>query len=227
MNTENFFNGMFGRVQPGLVRFDMNGNIAIQTSTGYKAYSPKTGRLINCDNFVFPMGEDFFFIIPTNRVAKNDIILASGKNGKRTPKCVIDVNPTYITVINYEDAVVEQILPERHIIAGNVFFYGKIVSVMNFGGTDGKFNIKNMMKFKFMSDMMGGNKGGNNNGFMPTGGNDMMNMMFMMSMFGGKENGFTDMFNFDEMFDFENDDNATAAKPVDVEVVEVKPEGDN
>lgn len=221
MNTENFFNGMFGKVQPGLVRLDMNGNIAVKTSTGYKAYSVKTGRLINCDNFVFPIGEEFFFIIPTNKVTKGDIILASGKNGKRTPKCVIDVNSTYITVINYEDSVVEQILPERHIIAGNIFFYGKIVSLMNFGGTDGKFNMKNMMKFKFMSDMMSGNKGANNNGFMPTGGNDMMNMMFMMSMFGGKENGFTDMFNFDEMFDFEDD---AADKPVDVEV---KPEGDN
>lgn len=224
MNTENFFNGMFGKVQPGLVRLDMNGNIAVKTSTGYKAYSVKTGRLINCDNFVFPVGEEFFFIIPTNKVTKGDIILASGKNGKRTPKCVIDVNSTYITVINYEDSVVEQILPERHIIAGNIFFYGKIVSLMNFGGTDGKFNMKNMMKFKFMSDMMSGNKN-NGNGFMPTGGNDMMNMMFMMSMFGGKENGFTDMFNFDEMFDFEDD--AATDKPVDVEVVEVKPEGDN
>lgn len=225
MNTENFFNGMFGKVQPGLVRLDMNGNIAVKTSTGYKAYSVKTGRLINCDNFVFPVGEEFFFIIPTNKVTKGDIILASGKNGKRTPKCVIDVNPTYITVINYEDSVVEQILPERHIIAGNIFFYGKIVSLMNFGGTDGKFNMKNMMKFKFMSDMMGGNKN-NGNGFAPNGGNDIMNMMFMMSMFGGgKDNGFTDMFNFDEMFDFEDD--AAADKPVDVEVVEVKPEGDN
>lgn len=225
MNTENFFNGMFGKVQPGLVRLDMNGNVAVKTSTGYKAYSVKTGRLINCDNFVFPIGEEFFFIIPTNKVAKGDIILASGKNGKRTPKCVIDVNSTYITVINYEDSVVEQILPERHIIAGNTFFYGKIVSLMNFGGTDGKFNMKNMMKFKFMSDMMAGNKN-SGNGFTPNGGNDIMNMMFMMSMFGGKDNGFTDMFNFDEMFDFEDDD-PVADKPVDVEVVEVKPEGDN
>ena len=224
MNTENFFNGMFGKVQPGLVRLDMNGNVAVKTSTGYKAYSVKTGRLINCDNFVFPVGEEFFFIIPTNKVTKGDIILASGKNGKRTPKCVIDVNPTYITVINYEDSVVEQILPERHIIAGNIFFYGKIVSLMNFGGTDGKFNMKNMMKFKFMSDMMTGNKNGGN-GFVPNGGNDMMTMMFMMSMFGGKDGGFTDMFNFDEMFDFE--DNTATDKPVDVEVVEVKPEGDN
>ena len=73
-----------------------------------------------------------------------------------------------------------------------------------------------------MSDMMTGNKNGGN-GFVPNGGNDMMTMMFMMSMFGGKDGGFTDMFNFDEMFDFEED----ADKPVEVEVVEVEPKGDN
>jgi hypothetical protein len=208
---------MFGKVQPGLVRLDMNGNIAVKTSNGYKAYSTKSGRLINCDNFVFNIGEEFFFIIPTNKVVKGDIILASGKNGKRTPKCVIDVNPTYITVINYEDSVVEQILPERHFFMGSAFFYGKIVSMMNFGKTDGKINMKNMMKFKMMSEMMSGNKTN------PTGGNDLMGTMLMMSMFNGKDNDFTDMFNFDEMFDFEED----ADKPVEVEVVEVEPKGDN
>ena len=217
MNTSTFFNGMFGKVQPGLVRLDMNGNIAVHTSNGYKAYSPKSGRLINCDNFVFNIGEEFFFTIPTNRVVKGDIILASGKNGKRTPKCVIDVNPTYITVINYEDSVVEQILPERHFFMGSTFFYGKIVSMMNFGKTDGKINMKNMMKFKMMSEMMNGNKTN------PMGGNDLMGTMLMMSMFNSKDNDFADMFNFDEMFDFEED----ADKPVEVEVVEVEPKGDN
>lgn len=217
MDTNNFFNGMFGKVQPGLVRLDMNGNIAVHTSSGYKAYSTKSGRLINCDNFVFNIGEEFFFVIPTNRVVKGDIILASGKNGKRTPKCVIDVNPTYITVINYEDSVVEQILPERHFFMGSAFFYGKIVSMMNFSKTDGKVNMKNMMKFKMMSEMMSGNKTN------PMGGNDLMGTMLMMSMFNKKDNDFTDMFNFDEMFDFEED----ADKSVEVEVVEVEPKGDN
>lgn len=218
MDTNNFFNGMFGKVQPGLIRLDMNGNIAVHTSSGYKAYSTKSGRLINCDNFVFNIGEEFFFVIPTNRVVKGDIILASGKNGKRTPKCVIDVNPTYITVINYEDSVVEQILPERHAFMGSAFFYGKIVSMMNFGKTDGKINMKNMMKFKMMSEMMSGNKTNS------MGGNDLMGTMLMMSMFNGKDNDFTDMFNFDEMFDFDDED---PNKPVEVEVVEVEPKGDN
>lgn len=218
MDTSTFFNGMFGKVQPGLVRLDMNGNIAVHTSNGYKAYSPKSGRLINCDNFVFNIGEEFFFTIPTNRVVKGDIILASGKNGKRTPKCVIDVNPTYITVINYEDSVVEQILPERHFFMGSTFFYGKIVSMMNFGKTDGKINMKNMMKFKMMSEMMNGNKTNS------MGGNDLMGTMLMMSMFNSKDNDFTDMFNFDEMFDFDDED---SSKPVEVEVVEVEPKGDN
>ena len=100
---------------------------------------------------------------------------------------------------------------------GSAFFYGKIVSMINFGKTDGKINMKNMMKFKMMSEMMSGNKTN------PMGGNDLMSTMFMMSMFNGKDNDFTDMFNFDEMFDFEGD----ADKPVEVEVVEVEPKGDN
>lgn len=38
MNTENFFNGMFGKVQPGLVRLDMNGT----DNDHYKMYCEKT-----------------------------------------------------------------------------------------------------------------------------------------------------------------------------------------
>ena len=87
----NLFNGMFGKVAPGMCRIGMNGKIAIKTSNGYKSYNVATGKLTNCDNFAFDIGEDMFFIIPTNNVVKGDIILASGK-----PKCVIDVTKNEI-----------------------------------------------------------------------------------------------------------------------------------
>lgn len=195
MNTD-FFNGMFGRIDPGNIRLDVNGNIAVRTTNGYKSYNMKTGKLINCNNFVFDIGEEFFFVIPTNKVEKGDIILAQGKGGGRKPKCVMDVNPSFITVINYEDSTVEQILPERHMFMGNTYFYGKIVSMFNFSGGKGKKNgFENILKYKMMSEMMGGKNNANNNG--------MGNLMMLGMMSNG---GFSDMFNFDGIFNFDNDE---------------------
>ena len=207
MNGTDIFNGMFGRIDAGLVRLDVNSNIAVKTTNGYKSYSTKDKRLINCDSFVFDIGEEFFFVIPTNKVEVNDIILATGKNGKRVPKCVIDVNDSYITVINYEDSVVENILPERHVFMGSTYFYGKIVSMFNF--KDKKNNgFENILKFKMLSEMMNGTTGTGN------GQNNMMGNMMMLSMMSN--GGLNDMFNFGEMFSFNNnnndDDNNTTAK---------------
>ena len=69
----NFLNGMFGKVGNGMCRLSMSGGIAVKTSNGYKSYNVKTGRLTNCDNFAFDIGQDFFFIIPTNKVVADDI----------------------------------------------------------------------------------------------------------------------------------------------------------
>lgn len=120
----NMFNGMFGKVANGMCRLSMNGEVAVKTSDGYKTYNIKKNRLTNCNNFVFNLGEEFFFVIPTNKVEAGDIILVSGK-----PKCVIAVNNDTIKVIDYEDSTVKDILPERHVFMGNTYFYGKIVSM--------------------------------------------------------------------------------------------------
>lgn len=50
------FKEMFGKIEPGMCRLSMNGNIAVKTSAGFKTYSMKTGRLMNCDQFVFNVG---------------------------------------------------------------------------------------------------------------------------------------------------------------------------
>ena len=76
---ENMFNNMFGKVRSGLCRISMDGKIAIKTTNGYKTYDVDTGSLVNCDDFAFDVGQDFFFIIPTNKVQKGDIIIAGGK----------------------------------------------------------------------------------------------------------------------------------------------------
>lgn len=38
-NIQNSFNGMFGKVSPGMCRLTMNGNIAVKCKNGYKSYN--------------------------------------------------------------------------------------------------------------------------------------------------------------------------------------------
>lgn len=175
----NMFNGMFGKIQSGQCRLAMNGRIAVKTSTGYKTYDLKKNRLTNCNNFVFNGMDEFFFVIPTNKAQRGDIILVQGQ-----PRCVVKVENNQITVVNYENNTVETVLPERHVFMGNTYFYGKIVSL--FGGTNfkGKNGMNNMMKYMMLSEMMKGNDGNNNNMF-----GNMMPFVLMsnngMDMFAG------------------------------------------
>ena len=183
----NMLNGMFGKVAPGMCRLSMNGGIAVKTSNGYKTYNMKTGRLTNCDSFVFNIGEEFFFVIPTNKAEPGDILLVAGK-----PKCVIEAEKNKLTVINYEDSTVETILPERHVFMGNTYFYGKIVSM--FGGDliKGKKGTNKIMQYMMMSEMMKDNSGDSGNS---------MNAMLPLMMMGGNMGSI-----FDGMFDLDDNE---------------------
>lgn len=203
MNT-NFMNGMFGKIGPGMCRLSMSGGIAVKTSNGYKSYNVKTGRLTNCTNFVFNnIGEEFFFLIPTNKVEVGDIILVSGK-----PKCVKAVEKNAITVINYEDSTVETVIPERHVFMGNTYFYGKIVSMFGNSFSGGKKGLNNMMRYMMLSEFM---KSGSGSGSGVNNANSMLPMMMFMNG-GGMGNMFDGMFDFDEdddevpMFDIETEE---------------------
>ena len=184
------FNGMFGKIASGMCRLGMNGKIAIKTSNGYKSYDADTGKLTNCNSFVFDIGEDFFFVIPTNSVKRGDIILADGK-----PRMILEVGKNEIKTFCYEDSTISAIVPERHMFMGNTYFYGKIVSM--FGNSFGKKGgMQNMMKYMMFSEMMKGNN--------TSGMNNIMPMMFMMN------GGMSDIFDFEDMdinTDFDIDDN--------------------
>lgn len=193
----NLLNGMFGKVGSGMCRLSMNGNIAVKTSNGYKTYNVKTGRLTNCNNFVFDLGEEFFFVIPTNKVSKGDIILANDGTGRK-PKCVMEVEENKITVINYEDSTIETILPERHVFMGNTYFYGKIVSMFGNDAVKGKKGTNNIFKYMMLSQMM---KGNDENATGMIGANNGMSAMLPFMMMGGNMG---DM--FDGMFDFDMND---------------------
>lgn len=191
MNT-NFMNGMFGKIAPGMCRLSMSGGVAVKTSNGYKSYNVKTGRLTNCDSFVFDIGEEFFFVIPTNKVEVGDIILIAGK-----PKCVIEAEKNKITVINYEDSTIDTVLPERHVFMGNTYFYGKIVSMFGNNFTGGKKGVNKMMSYMMMSEMFKGSNTSNNT-------NSMLPMMMLMNG-GNMSDMFGDMFDFDMSSDDEEE----------------------
>lgn len=192
MSMNSMFNNMFGKIQNGMCRLSMDGLIAIKTSSGYKTYDTKANKLQNCDNFVFDIGSDFFFVIPTNKVAVGDIILVNG-----LPKCVIKVDNEAITVLNYENSTIENVLPEKHVFMGDTYFYGKIVSM--FGNNLTKKNgckTKNIFKYMMLSKMFSGSSDSNNQ------------ILPMMMMFG-KDNMFDDMFDFDNAELEDTTDNKT------------------
>ena len=169
--------------------------IAVKCSGNtYKTYNVKKGTLTNVTNFCFNVGDEMFFVIPTNKVAVGDIILVGGK-----PKCVTEVGKKVITVIDYDNSEVRQVVPERHVFMGSTYFYGKIVSMFGNSFKKGK-GLGNVMKMMMFSQMMGGNSNGAN-------GNNGIGQMLAMSMFmGGKDNPFEGMFDFDLDADFSAND---------------------
>lgn len=183
-DTTNMMNKYFGKVANGMVRLSMNGDMAIKTSNGYKIYDVKSGTLTNCDSFVFDIGSEFFFIIPTNKVETGDVILASGNK----PHCVIKAENNRIEALRYEDGSIVTIIPEHHVFMGKTYFYGKIVSM--FGKIKGGKGTNGMMKYMMMSEMMKGNSGNNN---------PMLSVLPMMVfMNGGMGDMFEGVFDFDE-----------------------------
>lgn len=199
-NIQNSFNGMFGKIAPGMCRLTMNGNIAVKCSNGYKTYNVKKGTLTNVTNFCFNVGDEMFFIIPTNKVEIGDIILVAGK-----PKCVTSVDKKAITVIDYENSEERKVIPERHVFMGSTYFYGKVVSMFGNSFKSGK-GLGNVMKMMMFSQIMGGNNssnpGSNNNS-----NNNGIGQLMAMSMFmGGANNPFEGMFDFNLDLNSEDED---------------------
>jgi len=207
-NIQNTFNGLFGKIAPGMCRLTMNGNIAVKCENGYKSYNVKKGTLTNVTNFCFNVGDEMFFVIPTNKVEVGDIILVQGK-----PKCVTEVNKKIITVIDYENSEVRQVVPERHVFMGSTYFYGKVISMFGNAFKGGK-GLGNVMKMMMFSQMMGGNNGSNTGSASPSMMGNMGQMM-AMSMFMGGNNPFEGMFDFSLDADTESEKTDSETKDED------------
>jgi hypothetical protein len=148
---------------------------------------------------MFNIGEEFFFLIPTAKIREGDIILAGGR-----PKCVIKADGDLVTAVSYEDAAVERILPELHMLMGDAVFYGKIVSMFGRNGSSGRKGMNRIMKYMMMSEMLKGNGADG----MKASANPMGQAMLAVMMMGGKgDDMFDELFSFDE----ENEDTDAAA----------------
>ena len=196
---ENAMSGMFGKVIPGCCRLSIDGGIAVKTASGYKTYNVDTGRLTNCNSFVMNIADDFFFVMPTAKVKRGDIILVDSK-----PKCVIEVvNKNEIKVMNYADSTIETIVPERHVFMGSTYFYGKIVSMFGKNLFKGKKGTDKIMQYMMMSELF---KGMTSNS---SDNNSMSSMLSLMMMGGNSFSDIFDMFGDDEDEDTEEDENIT------------------
>jgi hypothetical protein len=174
----NMFSGMFKPVGRGMCKIGMNGKVAIKTSSGYKTFDIDKKKLVNCDSFAFDM-EGAFWVVPTFKVEKGDIILVNGK-----PRIVIEVNDGSIKTFSYEDSTIDEIIPEHHVFLGKTYCYGKIFSpFMNMTKDNGE-GMSSLMNMVMMSQMFGGNTG------LENGMNPFMMMMFM----NGKDNPFANLF---------------------------------
>ena len=176
----NMFDGICGKVAPGLCRLAMDGGIAVKTRAGYRSYDMEQKRMTNCDSFVMDVGEDFFFVLPTNKVKPGDIILAGG-----APKCVLSANDDTITAINFDDTTVETLLPEHHLFMGNTYLYGKIVSLFGKNGVKGKKGMGRMLKYMMLSGILKGREGG-------------LGSLMPLMLLGGKMDFMEELFSDDE-----------------------------
>lgn len=214
MDITGMFNGMFGHLGVGMCRLGINGDVAVKTSNGYKTYNVKTGRLTNVTQFCFDIGQEFFFVMPTTKAHKGDILLVDGH-----PKCVIENNDNKtIKVMDYENSAIQEIVPERHVFMGQTYFYRKIVSMFGSGSfLKGGKGISKIMKLMMMKEIFsgmlgkGGSAGGNGDGFA-----NIIPMLMMGNMLSGnKENdlgGFSEMFDLDLDSDSDGDDTEDSSK---------------
>ena len=206
------FKGMFGPIEAGKCKLGMNGKIAIKTPNGYKTYDAKKNRLTNVGSFAFDMF-NMFWLIPTNTLKVGDIILMQ-KGDRRVPRFVIKVDNGIITALDYEDNELKQVLPERHILMGKVFFYAKIWCPFKGMVSNGNM-FGQMFKMQLMGQMMNGMMNGGNitDTTNPMGNMSQMFMMpMMMQMMGGMFGGKAENSNpFAAMFGGEDGENPFAS----------------
>ena len=175
MKTDNLFNFEFGPASSSLFRLSPYG-LAVHTSeNGWVAYNAKTGEIFNVDILNFDASKLIYKMpVALKDIAVGDILMHSSK-----PVFVRAINSDgTVSVINYTDSSVKNILPVKSPFGFN--FFTKVCALIDFNnaGANSDNPFGNMLPFFLLS----GEKndidpaifllmnGGNNNLF----GNPMM-----------------------------------------------------
>lgn len=173
MDTSNMFNFDFGPVSSNQFRMSPYG-LAIQTSNnGWVSYNAKAGDLMQVDIINFDMSKLIYKMpVPVASVQIGDIIIHAKK-----PVFVRSINQDgTISVINYANAEVSNILPVKSPFGFN--FFTKVCALIDFSsmGATSDNPFGNMLPFLMMND---------NRGDMDT------SMLLAMSMMNGSNMDFS------------------------------------
>lgn len=129
----NFLDGKMGVIPSGFLALSYKGDIAVKTNSGYVTYNPDKKVFVNVQKLAFSMGPGAFFLVPTKKAKKGDIVVV--KRG--TTMTVYQVVEDYsgegsAKLFNYFSGATEEITPERHIFMQKSYTFGKVVSIWNF-----------------------------------------------------------------------------------------------
>lgn len=127
MKTNDLINFEFGPVNSAQFRMSPYGIAVSTNANGWVSYNAKTGEIFNVDILNFDISK-MIYKMPVSLacIAIGDILIHSGK-----PVFVRAVNSNgTVSVVNYADSTVVDILPVKNIFGFN--FFTKVVSLIDF-----------------------------------------------------------------------------------------------
>lgn len=174
MKTDKLFNFDFGPVSSSKFRMSPYGLAVATASNGWVSYNPKTEEIFNVEIINFDVSKLIYKMpVPVKDVKKGDIVMHGGK-----PMFVRAKNENgTISVVNYADATVVEILPVKSPFGFN--FFTKVCALIDFDTTnaDSDNPFGNILPFLMFSE--------DNQNIDPA-------MFFLMSSFGKEGNIFGD-----------------------------------
>lgn len=186
MKTNDLFNFEFGPVSSEKFRLSPYG-IAVYSLNGWVSYNTKTGEIFNVDILNFDISKLIYKMpVALDAVKSGDILIHSG-----SPVFVRSINSDgTVSVINYENSTVSNILPVKSPFGFN--FFTKVCPLVDFNNmnADASNPFGNLLPFLMLSDdkedfdpamlfLMGA---GNGNGFLQ----NPMVLYFLMNQKGNK-----------------------------------------
>lgn len=213
------FGNMMGSISQDQYRLSFDGQIAVRVMTKdgavYKTYDVNKNKLVTVGDFAIQGLQDTFFLVPTRKLKKGDIVLING-----APVCVISQEGNTIKAVSYTAAEVKTLLVD-HILWFGKPFYGKVTSMFKMmlgnglsGDGDG------LMKMMVMSQLFGNGDGLKNIfNFQNDGQGGIGNLLMMSMLFGKGESPLDGLFSMGEDDD-DDEEERNVWKTDDIELAE-------